>query len=183
MAFQPTQVFEEALPILKVGHVVRAGAGKKGGTGFWVIKRVMIGRKRIIDTSVRSRYKWNQASDTSYNDIVGDVDLNRIVHLRYIACEQTVDTIMYWGKDPLMSKDVEDVINSYVAPEGSPLKLDKWSYDQSQFLAITKVITEQDFVIEFINYELVPSPEYTDLKPPKRYLSVTAEGNATYIER
>ena len=39
-----------ALPVFKVGHVIKAGGGSKGGSGFWVITKVMEGRVKIAET-------------------------------------------------------------------------------------------------------------------------------------
>lgn len=182
MPFEPYTIYKEALPFLKVGHIIKAGAGRKGGTGFWIVKRVNPGRFRYVETAARTRYPLNQQSSPTFNAVVGDLDVNRIVHLQYLSVETAVDVILYWGKDPFMAKDVEIPINVNLTPLNAPLMLDKWTYDQSMFLAITKAAPEQDFDFEMFGYIVEAAPEYTESRPPKKYLQITSEGNATFVE-
>ncbi len=51
MTFKPYETYRSALPVLKVGHVIKAGAGSKGGSGFWIVKKVMEGRIKITETA------------------------------------------------------------------------------------------------------------------------------------
>ncbi len=130
MALQPTTVYEEALPILKVGHIIKAGIGKKGGTGYFVVKEVRPGRFQVTNAAIKSTvYALNASNNTDYNAISGNLDTDRIVHLQYVAVmtSSSIDVTPYWGKDPLMAKDVAAVVNDVIAPQTSPWKVDKWS--------------------------------------------------------
>jgi len=187
MALQPTTVYEEALPILKVGHIIKAGAGRKGGTGYYVVKEVRPGRFQVTNAAVRSTvYALNASNNADYNAISGNLDTDRIVHLQYVAIMTTssIDVTPYWGKDPLVCKDVAAVINDVVVPQTSPLKIDKWTYDQSMFFGIiTAVATSVVIIFMMVNYTVVTAPEYTDTNPPKKYLEITSTGDARFVEK
>lgn len=186
MALQPTTVYEEALPILKVGHIIRSGAGTKGGTGFYVVKEIRIGRYPVTNAAIRSTiYQLNVSNDTNFSAVSGDINVNRIVHLQYfcIMTSSSIALTPFWGKDPLMAKDVELSVTDSDIPQTSPLKLDKWSYDQSQYFGIkTASATSIVFEILMINYTVEPAPEYSDTKLPRKYLEITSAGNARFIE-
>lgn len=186
MALQPTTVYEEALPILKVGHVIKAGAGRKGGTGYYVVKEVRPGRFQVTNAAIRSTiYSLTADHNTDFNAISGNLDTDRIVHLQYVAVmtSSSIDVTPYWGKDPLIAKDVAAVINDVLVPQTSPLKLDKWSYDQSMYFGIiTASATSVAMVFMMVNYTITPAPNYSDANPPKKYLEITSFGDARFIE-
>jgi len=180
MALQPTTVYEEALPILKVGHIIKAGAK------YHVVEEVRPGRFAVTNAATKSTiYALNASGNADYNAISGNLDTQRIVHLQYVAIMtgSSIDVTPYWGKDTLIAKDVAAVINDVIAPATSPLKLDKWSYDQSMFFGIiTAAATSVIIMFMMINYTVKATSEYTEARPPKKYLEITATGNARFIE-
>lgn len=168
-----------ALPVLKVGHVIKAGAGSKGGSGFWVVEKVMEGRFLINENAIVTKKKWIASSGDAYKQVSGNLDTERIVHLQYLGALDTNDALLYWMKDPLFSPEVDSTVNSTVAPDTNPLRLDKWSYDQSMFLAVTAAAAvNHQLIVETVNYLVEPLSG----KPPKKYLEITVEGNATFVE-
>ncbi len=186
MALQPTTVYEEALPILKVGHIIKAGAGRKGGTGYYVVKEVRPGRFQVTNAAVKSTvYALNASNNADYNAISGNLDTDRIVHLQYVAImtSSSIDVTPYWGKDPLVCKDVAAVINDVTVPQTSPLKIDRWSYDQSMYFGIiTASATSVAIMFTQINYTVEATSEYSEARPPKKYLEISSTGNARFIE-
>lgn len=168
-----------ALPVLKVGHVIKAGAGSKGGSGFWVVEKVMEGRALINESAIVTKKKWIASSGDAYKQVSGNLDTERIVHLQYLGALDTNDALLYWMKDPLFSPEVDSTVNSTIAPDTNPLRLDKWSYDQSMFMAVTAAAAvNHQFIVETVNYLVDPLKG----KPPQKYLEITVEGNATFVE-
>lgn len=176
MALQSTTVYEEPLPILKVGHIIKVGAG------YHIVREVLLGRFPVTNAAIKATvYALNAANNTVFNALSGNLDTKRIVHLQYIAVmtPTSIDVTPYWKQDPLMAKDVEAVINDVIAPQTCPLKLDKWSFDQSMFFGF-KTASATSVVLMFImvNYATAPFPAAT---PPSKYLEITAEGNARFV--
>ena len=169
-----------ALPVFKVGHVIKAGGGSKGGSGFWVITKVMEGRIKISETGAITKKKWVASSGDAYKQVSGNIDTQRIVHLQYMGCLQATASLMYWMKDPLFSPETDSSVDSTIAPDTNPVRLDKWSYDQSMFMAVSIAAGTQDFVIETVNYEV---EEYKGAAAPSKYLEITSEGNAFFVEK
>lgn len=70
-------------------------------------------------------------------------------------------------------------MNSTIAPDTAPLRLDKWTYDQSMFMGVTvAAAVNHQFIVETVNYVVEPLTG----KTPRKYLEVTVEGNATFVE-
>ncbi|GEM_PF-4224840 len=168
-----------ALPVLKVGHIIKAGSGSKGGTGFWIIRKVMEGRVLINESSIVTKKKWVSASGDAYRQVSGNLDTQRIVHLQYLAALDANDALIYWMKDPLFSPENDSTVNSTIAPDTNPLRLDKWSYDQSMFMAVTIASSaDRRLIVETVNYEV----QALGGQAPRKYLEITSEGNATFVE-
>ncbi len=178
MTFKPYETYRNALPVLKVGHVIKAGAGSKGGSGFWIIKKVMEGRIKITEAAPATKKQWISKNGEIYKQVSGNVDTEKVVHLQYLACLDAAEANVYWGKDPLFSLDTESVVNNVIAPDTSPVRLDRWSYDQSMFLAVSIASGSQNFLLETVNYEVEPLKGAA----PGKYLEITSEGNATFVE-
>lgn len=180
LVIQPTTVYEEALPILKVGHIIKTAAK------YYIVKEVRPGRFQVTNAATRSTvYALNASGNADYNAITGNLDTQRIVHLQYVAVitAASIDVTPYWGKDTLIAKDVAAVINDVIAPATSPLKLDKWSYDQAQYFGIiTAAATSVVIMFMMVNYTVEFTSEYTEARPPKKYLEITVTGNARFIE-
>lgn len=169
-----------ALPVFKVGHIIRAGGGSKGSSGFWVITKVMEGRIKIPETGALTKKKWVAASGDTYKQVSGNIDTQRIVHLQYMGCLDAVDALVYWMKDPLFSPETDSTVNSTIAPDTNPIRLDKWSYDQAMFMAVSIAAGTLNFLVETVTYEV---EEYKGQTAPSKYLEITSEGNAFFVEK
>lgn len=178
MTFKPYETYRSALPVLKVGHVIKAGSGSKGGSGFWIVKKVMEGRIKITEAAPTTKKQWISKNGEVYKQVSGSLDTEKIVHLQYLACIDASDANAYWGKDPLFSLDTESIVNSLIAPDTSPVRLDRWSYDQSMFIAVSIAAGSQNFLLVTVNYEVEPLKGTA----PRKYLEITNEGNATFVE-
>ncbi len=172
--------YRVALPVLKVGHVIKAGGGSKGGSGFWKIENVMEGRILINENAIVTKKKWVATGGDAYKQVSGNLDTGRIVHLQYLGALDANDALLYWMKDPLFSPENDSTVNSTIAPDTNPLRLDKWSYDQSMFMAVTAAAAvNHQLVVETVNYNVEALPGGV----PRRYLEITAGGNATFVEQ
>lgn len=171
--------YRAALPVLKVGHVIKAGGGSKGGSGFWRIEKVMEGRILFNENAVVTKKKWNAANGDAYKQVSGNLDTERIVHLQYLGALDAADVLLYWMKNPLFSTETDSIVNSTIAPDTNPLRLDKWSYDQSMFMAVTAAAAvNHQLIVETVNYEVAPLKDGA----PRKYLEIVSEGNATFVE-
>lgn len=172
------ETYRSALPILKVGHVIKAGAGSKEGSGFWIVKKVMPGRIKLTETGVITKRMWISKTAAVYGQVSGNLNTERIVHLQYLACLDINDALLFWGNDPLFSVETDSTVNNVITPDVNPILLDKWSYDQSMFIAVSiTTAVSQNFIVETVNYEVEPLKGTL----PKKYLELTAEGNAVFI--
>ncbi len=180
MSFTPYNNYQLVLPVLKPGHIIKAGAGSAGGSGFWRVKRVQRGRIDIQETGSITKKQWIVKNGDPYRQVSGSLDTQKVVHIQYMAAlDANVNATMYWGKDPLFCFDYDgSTVNPTIAPDVSPLVLDKWSYDQSMFLAVTISSGTQDFLMETVVYEV----EAYKGPAPRRYLEITSDGNATFVE-
>ena len=171
MSFTPYTNYATVLPILKPGHIIRI-ADK-----FYMVVTVRRNRKYIGSLAAQSTsYRFNSATNTAYVDMVGNLSLNRIVHLQYVAIDQVQSTTFYWGTQPLLSKDLAEPVLPNVAGISQPMEIDRWSYDETMNLYITTAGT-QDFFFQIIEYEVVPYPG----TPTANYLHIMANGQAIFV--
>ena len=113
-----------------------------------------------------------------YKQISGNLDTEKIMHLQYLACLDDAEANLYWGKALLFSLDTVRIVNNVIAPDSSPVRLNRWSHDQSMFLAVSPAFGTQNFLIETVNYEV----DTLKGAAPRKYLEITSEGNATFVE-
>lgn len=170
--FQPYSVYATRLPILKPGHLLKIGSK------FYQIKTVRHNRKKVALASAQTTYRFYTDTDASYASLHGNLSLNRVVHLQYIAIDQDVSTKFYWGTQPLQSKDVEEDIRPTWANLSAPLEIDRWSYDSAMHLYVTTG-GAQNFYFEIVEYEVV---EYSGT-PTRPYLYIMGNGQAVFVER
>lgn len=107
----------------------------------------------------------------------GNVSKNRIVHIQYLSLGQAQNTYLWWLTQPLLSKDVDEIITSAIAPIDQPIDIDRWSYDDSQYLRIKQAST-QDYYFTILEYEVTGY----EGKPDKPFLHIFANGQAQFVE-
>ena len=67
-------------------HVIKAGAGSKGGSGFWVIKKVMEGRIKITESVTDpgkpiTKKQWIPKNGEMYKHISGNLEDSAFISL------------------------------------------------------------------------------------------------------
>lgn len=107
----------------------------------------------------------------------GNVKVNRITHIQYLALGNAVNTYLWWLTQPLLSKDVDEAITSAIAPVDQPIEIDRWSYDDSQYLRIKQDST-QDYYFSIVEYEVVGYPG----KPESDFLHIFSNGQAQFVK-
>ena len=90
---------------------------------------------------------------------------------------QAQDTYLWWLTQPLLSKDVDEAITSAIAPIDNPMEIDRWSFDDSQYLRVKQADT-QDYYFSIIEYEVVSYPA----KPDGDFLHIFANGQAQFVK-
>jgi hypothetical protein len=169
--FKPYDIYATRLPILKPGHLLKIGAK------FYQVIAVRRNRKKVALGSSQTKYRFYTETDSSYESMHGNLNLNRVVHIQYVSIDQNVDTKFYWGTQPLQSKDVEEAIQPWGANLLAPLEVDRWSFDPSMHLYVTTG-GAQNFYFEIIEYEVT---EYAGT-PTRPYLYVMPNGFAIFVE-
>jgi len=171
MAFVPYQIQAGRLPKLRKGHVLKIGAK------FYSVVEVRRTRKTLTEPLVLA----NQPLDVNYNpayaNLHGALDLKRVVHLQYIAHTTAIACLYTWITEPLLSAWVQDPLNAVLAGIANPFEIDKWSYDVSMSLFLTKVVGAQVMYMEIMEYK-VAIRKGTDT--PKAYLELDAKGEAVF---
>lgn len=133
--------------------------------------------KISISGAKTSLYDLVKSTDTTYESLHGNVKVNRIVHIQYLGLGQAQNTYLWWLTQPLLSKDVDEAITNTIAPIDNPMEIDRWSYDDSQYLRIKQDGT-QDYYFNIIEYEVVGYPG----KPDGDFLHVFANGQAQFVK-
>lgn len=134
--------------------------------------------KKVAITGAKTTlYDLYITTDTTYESLHGNLKKNRIVHLQYLGVsEAAVTSELWWLTQPLLSKDVEESIDTVRAPLDPGISIDRWSYDESQFLRLKQTAT-QNYYIKIIEYEVVEYPG----KPDGDFLHIFANGQAQFV--
>ena len=178
MSFQPYELKGERLPKLSIGYVLKIGKD------YYVVVESRRGRHHINLVGVQTGTRIYIRTNATYALFHGNLTQGRIVHLQYVALENAVDTQLYWGTLPLMSIAVETfntpdgALTSQTAPKsvGSPLEIDRWSYQDEMHLAVSQLGT-QVYVIERMEYVVVP---YKGTVNPDKFLQLLSTGEAVF---
>lgn len=171
MSFHPYTVYATRLPVLKPGHLVKIG------DKFYMVTVVRRNRKTVSLTGAKTDYRFKTETSAEYTPMVGNITMNRVVHLQYVALSTTASTKFKWLTQPLLSKEREESVNSVTAPVDAPLEIDRWSFDEAMHLYVT-TDGDQTFYFEIIEYEII---EYAG-KPTRPYLYITPSGQAIFVE-
>jgi len=168
-------IYTTRLPVLKAGHIVHTGPDFD--SGYLQVVTVRNNRKKVsVSGAKTSLYDLVIGTDTSFESLHGNLKKNRIVHLQYLGLDVDTPTYVWWLTQPLLSKDVDEAIRSTLAPVDQPIELDRWSYDDSQYLRIKQDAT-QDYFFVIVEYEVVGYPG----KPEGDFLHVFANGQAQFV--
>lgn len=176
MAFIPYAIRADRLPKLRKNHVLKIGAN------FFVVKMARLVRKYRAENGVLANQALNLPYNVFYTNICGDVSLKRVVHLHYLALTSAVVCDFSWLTEPLMSAWVRDTLDSNIAGLGGvgqsvPYELNKWTYDESMSLFLTKALGNQTLYFELMEYEV---EEYKGKTPPAVYLELDEKGEAEF---
>ena len=161
--------------MLKAGHIIHTGPDFE--SGYLQVVTVRNNRKKVTVSGAKtSLYDLVIGTDTSFESLHGNLKKNRIVHLQYLGLDVDTPTYLWWLTQPLLSKDVDEAIRSTLAPVDQPIELDRWSYDDSQYLRIKQDAT-QNYYFVIAEYEVVGYPG----KPEGDFLHVFANGQAQFV--
>jgi len=176
MAFVPYTIYAPRLPILKAGFFFSIG-GK-----FHQIVEVRPNRQ---DVDIAGAYPTepglvlNVTTSNLYEVLHGDIALERVVHLMYLALTAATPTVLFrWGTEPLLSKWRAYYIGSNHAGLTNPLTVDRWSYDKEMRIALLKAAGAQTLWLETLEY----AAQIWEKEPPKKYLKILANGQAVFVE-
>jgi len=161
---------------LKAGHIIHTGPDFD--TGYLQVVTVRNNRKKVeVSGAKTTLYDLVIGTDTSFESLHGNLKKNRIVHLQYLGLGAAQSTYLWWLTQPLLSKDVDEAITSAIAPIDQPIEIDRWSYDDSQYLRIKQADTQQYYFV-IAEYEVVGYPG----KPDKPFLHIFANGQSQFVE-
>lgn len=171
--FKPYEIYATRLAVLKPGHLVRVG------DKLYMVVTVRRNRKKVAVTGAKTEwYKFYTAGGAEFTPMVGNLSMNRLVHLQYVSIDQDTDTKFQWGTTPLQSKEREEAIQTWGANLLAPLEVDRWSYDEAMHLAI-KEAASQNYYFEIIEYEIAAY----EGQPTMPFLHIMANGQAIIVSQ
>ncbi len=172
MSFQPYSIYSPQLPILKPGHYINIG------TKFFLI--VVARRARVVKdllASQSTKKSLNVEGGSGNENVSGNLTVGRVINLQYASLNGAGDIHLFWLEDPLMSKWVDDVLNTTLGPMTNPLIIDRYTYAQEMHLKYTSGVTVPDLYIDLVEYQVAEVEE-----EPTMYLQILPTGQATFIE-
>jgi len=174
MSFVPYSLYDVRLPKLRPGYFLNIGEK------FYQIMTVMNNRQNIDIAAAyteTSQLILNVTTNNVYEALHGNITTCRVVQLQYFALTTTVDVLLRWGTEPLLSKVRPLYINSNGAGLTNPIQIDRWSHDPEMRLAVIKAAGAQVLWLEIVEYEVVPWTR----TPPKEYLKILENGQAVFV--
>lgn len=177
MSFKPVIIYQVALPVLKAGHLIHAGPDF--AKGYVQVVTVRHNRKKAAITGAKTTlYDLVIGTATEFESLHGNLKKNRIIQIQYVGVsESAITSELWWLTQPLLSKDVEESIDTVRAPLDGPMTVDRWSYDDSQYLRLKQSGT-QNYYFEIIEYEVAPY----EGKPDRPFLHIFASGQAQFVQ-
>jgi len=138
-------------------------------------------RKKITFTTAQTKTELD-TNTSDYNsvkctDLAGDVKVNRVVHIQYVAFDASTPQF-YWGTEPMLSKDVDQALDTTRAGVTNPIAVDRWSFTVEQHLLLTQPATSINYYFELMEYEITT---YAGI-PDRPYLQIMANGQAILVE-
>jgi len=172
MSFQPYSIYSPQLPILKPGHYINIG------TKFFLIVVARRGRPfKDLLASQSTKKALNVADAPGNANIAGNITVGRVINLQYASLSGAGDIHLYWLEDPLMSKWVDDVMNTTLEPMTNPLIIDRFTYADEMHMKYTSGAAVPDLYIDLVEYQVAEVDE-----APSMYLQILPTGQATFIE-
>ena len=171
MAFVPYQIQADRLPKLRKGHVLKIG------TGFYSIVEVRRDRKTLTENAVLAEQALDVNYNAAYANLHGSLELKRVVHLQYISHTTAIPCMYRWITEPLLSAWVMDTLDFVLAGIANPYEIDKWSFDVSMALVLTKIVGAQVMYVELMEYKV---EAWKGTGTPKAYLELDAMGEAVF---
>jgi hypothetical protein len=171
--FSPYSVYRVAFPLLKPGYLIKV-ADK-----YYMVITARNNRPIVTLTGVQTKFDLDvgQSSPAGLECMAGELKKNRIVHIQYVSIDTGNTPTLYWGVEPLLSKDVEVTLSTVRAGLTNPIAVDRWSYDPSMRLLVTQTAT-QNYYFEMMEYEVTP---YEGV-PDRPYLQILANGQAILVD-
>jgi len=170
--FSPYTIYKVAFPFLKPGYIVKIG------DKFYIVITARNNRPKAAVTGAKTtKYTLDLSNGAAYEQLHGELKKNRIVHLQYVAIDAANTPNIYWGTEPLMSKDYDDTMDTTRMGITNPIAVDRWSYDPSMRLSVIQTAT-QNYTFEIMEYEVTPY----EGTPERPYLQIFANGQAILIE-
>jgi hypothetical protein len=171
--FSPYTVYKVAFPFLRPGYLIKVG------DKYYMVITARNNRPIVTLTGAQTKFDLDvgQSSPAGLECMAGELKKNRIVHIQYVAIDTANTPTLYWGVEPLLSKDVEVTLSTTMAGLTNPIAVDRWSYDPSMRLLITQTAT-QNYYFEIMEYEVTP---YEGV-PDRPYLQIMANGQAILVE-
>lgn len=158
------------------GHIIHTGPDFE--KGYFQVITVRSNRKKVLISGAKTTlYDLVIGTDTTYESLHGNLKRNRVVHIQYLGLGQTQPTYLWWLTQPLPSKEVDEPLTSAEAPVDAPIDINRWSYDDSQFVRIKQSGT-QDYYFQIAEYEIVDYPG----KPDGDFLHIFANGQAQFVK-
>ena len=175
MSFTPYTNYKVAFPSLKPGYIIKIQ------DKYYMVITARHNRPLVTFTSLQTKLELDKDTKDSNNvsceDLAGELTKERIVNIQYLAIDASTPSI-YWGTEPMMSKDVDRAIDTIRVGVSNPIAVDRWSYDPSMHLLITQGATTINYYFEIMEYEVTP---YAGT-PPMPYLQIMANGQAILVE-
>jgi len=166
MSFIPYQIQKPELPKLEIGYFVKIG------DNFYQVKQRKLWRRKLPSISSATKF-----IDPTYSGITGNLDLNRLVHYRYLSIDADVNAVFYWGETkPLLSDYADIPLDTKIAGLSNPIQIDKWSYSNSMYIYLKSLTGTVNVYLEGFEYLI----EKTEEKPTK-YLDIAPNGDARFV--
>lgn len=177
--FTPFTIWKSALPELKAGELLKIQGS------YYMIIQVRHNRKAVAVTGTQTNYilaldnnSTSGTTSTNLEDMTGNLNKNRIIHIQYLGLSVADTPTFYWGTQPLMSKDVAETISATSSGITNPITVDRWSYDVSMRLVVAQGNVSQVYYVQIVEYEIVA---YAGT-PQAPYWQLLSNGAGIYVE-
>jgi len=171
--FTPYAIYKVAFPFLKPGYIIKIS------DKYFMVITARNNRPVIALTGALTKFDLDvgQSTPAGLECMAGELKKNRIVHIQYVAIDTGNTPTLYWGTEPLLSKDVEVTISTTMAGLTNPIAVDRWSFDPSMRLLVTETASN-NYYFEIMEYEVTPY----EGTPDGTYLQIMANGQAILVE-
>ena len=171
MSFSPYINYKVALPDLAPGNLIKIK------DTYYMVITVRENRKTVTITGSQTKLPLALDGAASYENLAGNMNKNRLVHIQYVAIDQANTPELFWGTEPLQSKDVDDTMSTVTAGISNPMQVNRWSYDQAMRMLVSQSAT-QDYYFLIKEYEIIA---YAGT-PNRPYTQIMANGQAIRVE-